>query len=113
MAPLPAHVPLATGLDLAERLVWVSARPYLSVERVGLQQEKEDQGKEGRKGTLIFFFLRVWGNLHGYWGIAFGRPGGSNHGGNWVHQEKLGSDWKRPLAGGGACKKRWGLRQIR
>ena len=48
MAPLPARVPLATGLDLAERLVWVSARPRGGVESVGVPQEKEGEGKEGR-----------------------------------------------------------------
>lgn len=72
MAPLPVLVPLATGLDLVEHLVWVSLSilvwPYLSMEKVGLQQGKE-QGKEGRKGTLDFW--RVWENLHDQWGEAF------------------------------------------
>lgn len=37
------------------------------MEKVGLQQEKEEQGEEGRKGTLDFFeglreiYLDHWG----------------------------------------------------
>lgn len=80
MAPLPVLVPLATGLDLVELLVWVSPQAVSEGRKPGFTAGKGGTRGRGRKGGI---FGGLGENLHGsldQW--SFRRPGGGNHGGH-------------------------------
>lgn len=55
---MPVLVPLATGLDLVELLVWVSAQTVSEGRKEGLQKDKRKRGERRS-------FWRFGGNLHG------------------------------------------------
>lgn len=79
MAPLPVLVPLATGLDLVELLVWVSAQTVSEGRKEGLQKEKAGQEEESGEQA----FLEVWGESAWITGpVELSEPGGGNHGGH-------------------------------
>lgn len=54
MAPLPVLVPLATGLDLVERLVWVSPQAVSEYGKSGLTAGKGGARERGQKGDSGF-----------------------------------------------------------
>lgn len=86
--PLSALVPLATGLDLEERLVWVRPQAVSESRKGGLRAGKGRQEEKGGKGALNFIW-RVWGKIYilNHWGGTLGRPGGGR-----PCQEKLQFD---------------------
>lgn len=54
MAPLPVPVPLATGLDLEEHLVWVSLQAGSECGKSGLTAGKGGARERGQKWDWIF-----------------------------------------------------------
>lgn len=58
---MPVLVPLATGLDLVELLVWVSAQAVSEGRKRAYSRKRRDKRKRAERGS----FWRFGGNLHG------------------------------------------------